>query len=509
MENFAMKKRGLLLAVLLCLVVSSCCAGQVTLLSGQKEYYFLTGEDAVLPLTLNNTYDHDVTGVLRYSTVAEKPGGNATIVQGKTFTLFTGQRSYLLPVGRSETPLICQSDIVFLYPDDGGRRATLDDIIVHFVKSQSEVQINQSPQESIDSPDPEAGSSNSMSTSGATTPAADPLRMVQNNQVRQDITSLQQQIQKEDADSQRRKKEFLSLLMQDSTISEIDRSLVKEGFELRVPEVSPVTNRSGNFSFSYEKKGQSAVVFGSVDEGRFLFADESSGSTIPLPDLLRNNETFRSYENELAAGGFLQNATLMQYTPERIAVNLTYGDAKNRFTHLKVMIVNGTIISIERETMEELSTYLVPFLSVLLICLLSGGILFLGRRLPRSPPPAVETSAPELLQSGYRQIAESMLDEAGELARQDRYPDAYARAGQALRFVLSHTMSDGNELTNEEAAHMLSLHSVENDRIIKTLERCSMVAFAKTPPDPEEFRGILKCVRDLLASEDRRDTIQK
>jgi hypothetical protein len=503
MEDPAMKRRALLLALLFFLIISPCCAGQVTLLAGQKEYYFLTGEDAALPLILNNTYDHDITGVLRFSSAAESPGGNATkTVQEKTFTLFTGQRSYLLPVGRSATPRVLHCDIVFVYLENGGRRASLEDILVHYVKTPSEIRVNQNPQESTDSPDPAAGLTGS-SVSGSPTPSADPREKVQNSQVPQDVKSLQQQLQKEDADSGRQKKEFLSLLMLDPTISAIDRSLVDEGFALTGPEVYPTTtNRSGNFSFSYAMKSQSAVVRGSVDDGSFLFADESSGSTIPLPALLRENETFRTWESDLAASGFSPNATMVQYTPGRIAVNLTYADAKNRFLHLKAAIVNGTLTALERDTVEEPSPHVVAVLSVLLICLLSGGILFLGRRLPRSPPREVETSAPDPVQPGYRQIAEKMVDEAGELARQGRYPDAYARAGQALRLVLSHTMSDGQELTTGEAFRLLSLHGAGDARIAEMLGRCSMVAFAKDTPDPEEFQGILKGIRDLLVPED-------
>jgi hypothetical protein len=494
-----MNKRGILFAVLICLLISPCCAGEVTLLSGQKEYYFLTGEDAALPLILNNTGDHDISGVLRFITVAEKSDGNATrTVQEKTFTLFTGQRSYFLPVGRSDTPFILHSDIVFLYPDNGGRKISLEDIIIHFVKSPGEIQVNQSLQKSTDSPDPEAGSSGSMSVSGSTSPSADPLQKLQNNQIQQDLKSLQQQIQQEDADSLRQKKEFLSLIMQDSTIAAINRSLVNDGFELSDPGVSPITNISGNFSLSYEKKSQSAIVYGSVDEGRLLFADESSVSTIPLPDLLSGNETFGSYESELAQSGFWRNTTVIHFTSGGVTVNLVYGDTKNRVLHLKAAIVNGTITSIERETPGEPSPLLIPILSVVLICLLSGGIILLSRRLPRSSPPEVEKSGPEVIQSGYQTAAEMMLNEADLMATRGLYPDAYARAGQVLRFVLSHRMSDGRELTNEDIAHVLSPQGIGNDRITETLDRCSMVAFAKDTPDPEEFKRVLAFIRDFM-----------
>ncbi len=175
--------------------------------------------------------------------------------------------------------------------------------------------------------------------------------------------------------------------MRDPTINAINRTLVNDGFELAVPDVVPVTKTSGNFSFSYQKKSQSAVVQGSVDQGRFLFADESSESSIPVPDLLRDNETFRTYESELANSGFGRNATRMQYTPGKVSVTLAYGDPKGRVTHINAAITNGTVSGIERETISEPSPFLIPALSVMLICLLSGGVVVLSRRIRPSTLP--------------------------------------------------------------------------------------------------------------------------
>jgi hypothetical protein len=501
MEDPAMKKRGILFVVLLCLILMPSCAGQIIIQSAQKDYYFLTGEDAVLPLTLNNTYSHDIPGVLRSTTVAENPGGSGTTVQEKAFTMFTGQRLYLLPAGRSDTPLTLHAGIVFFTPENGGRRASLDDIVIHFVKDPADIQAIGNPQEGTDSPDPSAVSAGSMSVPGKTNPPADPLQRLQNNQPR-DMQSLQQQMQKDDAELLRQKREFLSLLMLDPTIASLDRSLVNAGFALTGPEVSPLTNTSGNFSFSYEKESQSAVVHGSVDEGRLRFADESSRSTVPLPEVLRDNATFRTLERELETSGFLRNATLVHATPGAVMVNLTYGDTKSRVIYLNAAIANGTITSIGQETLSEPSLFPVPLLSVVLICLLSGGILILSRRLPRATLPAAEPPGPEPAPPLYRTLAATMLDEADAMADQGLFPDAYARAGQVLRLILSHEMSDGREMTNEEVFRMLSRHYAGDDRRVLLLERCGRVAFAKESPDPEEFKRMLKFLRRLLTPEE-------
>jgi hypothetical protein len=498
-----MKTQGVILFLLACLVVSPCWAGQVTLLSGQKDYYFLSGEEAALPLTLNNTYDHDIKGTLRFITLAEQPGGNATrALQERTFTLFTGERSYLLPAGRSGEPAVLHCDIVFLYNENGGRKAALEDIVVHFVKSPEEIVVNQSPQESTDAPDTAAESEGTLSVSGSSPPSSDPLRRLQNNQMQPDLQSLQQQIRQEDAASLLLRKEFLSLLMQDPTISAINRSLTTNGFRLVDPGVSPLTNVSGNFSLAYDKSGQAGVVHGSADEGVLLFADESGGAAIPIPDLLNANERFRSAESDLVQGGFARTTSWMYYTPGEVVVNLTYGDAKNRTLHLDAVIVNGTVTAIERGSFSEPLPLLLTVLSIGLIALLFGGIIFLGRRVRPSPLPVAEKPVPEERRNGYRETAETMRAETEEMAAGGCYPAAYARAGQALRLVLSHRMSDGRELTNEEAVRLLS-GETGNEQITTTLERFSMVAFAKDTPDPAEFAGMLKCSRDLLGSRER------
>lgn len=504
-----MKRSWILSVVFLCIIVLPCCAGQVTLITPQKEFYFLTGEEAALPLTLNNSCDHDITGVLRFSTVAEKEGGNATMtLQEKTFTLFTGTRLYLLPAGRAATPRVLRGDIIFLYPDNGGRRASLENIIIHFVNTTEEIRADRDLQESTDMPDKAAGSAG-MSVSGSTAPSADPLQKVQNNQPGQDIAGLQQQLQQEDAASLRQKKAFLALLLQDPVIAQINGSLVQDGFSPGGTEVFLDTDISGNFSLSYEKQARPAVVRGSVGNGSLLSADESSQSPVPLPVPLSENGTFRLFERELAENGFARNTTLMYYTPGVVTVNLTYTDAGNHITILKAVIVNGTITGIDRETPDQFSALLAPFLSVVLVCLLFAGILYLGRRLPRSPSPEPEKPGPGENRPGYRTIAEMMLIEAGVLAKSGFRADAYARAGRALRFILSHRLGDGRELTNEETLRMLSSGGTGNDRAAEILGRCSTVAFAKGTPDPEEFAGILIFTRDLLASEEMREKIRE
>ncbi len=498
-----MKGPGIVFLVLICLFTLSCCAGEIALLSPQKEYFFLTGQESALPLTLNNTYGHDITGLLRFSTASENGGSGAAVtMQEKTFTVFTGKRPYLLPAGRSEAPLVLRGDIVFLYPDNGGRRASLEGIVIRFVNNTAELRADADPQESTDMPDPAAGSAG-MSVSGATSPPSDPLQKVRNNQPGQDITGLQQQLRQEDEESLRLKKAFLSLVMQDPVIAGIDRSLSQEGFSPAGSDAVPDTGIAGNFSLSYEKQGRPAVVRGSIANGSLLFADESSGIRVPLPAPLPENATFRSFERELAGAGFSRNTTLVHYTPGAMTVNLTYGDAGGRTALVKAVIASGTITGIERRVPEELPPYLVLVLSLAFICLLFGGIVFLARRLPRSPPPKPEKPVPEPGRpAGYRTEAGMLLDEAETMAEKGLFPGAYAGAGRALRLVLSHRMGDGREITNEEALRLLATRGAGGGQAGALLGRSSEVAFAKGTPDPEEFSGILKFIRDLLASED-------
>lgn len=497
-----MTDRILICAVLFCLVIPSCYACQVTIRAEQDEYYFLTGEEAALPLTLANSCSHDITGMLRTVMVPEHAGLNGTpaetTVQEKTFTFFSGQRSYLLPAGRSVTPLVFHSTISFSYPENGGRRAELEDIAVHFVLTPAEIRVNRSPKESTDFPDPAAGAGG-ISAPGSAKPPADPLGKVLDNQVRQDVQGLQQLLQDEDAESLRRKQEFLALLMSDEIIAGIDRSLIGNGFTLAGTGVSPVTNISGNFSLTYEKAHGRARVSGSIDEGRLLVADESSGGSIPLPDALRENETFRIFERERETGGFVRNETRIHYTSGGMTVNLTYGDAKNQYAYLRAAIVNGTITDIRQDGPGEPSPYLVPVLPVAVVCLLSIGILYLGRRLPRQPVP--EAEYPGFACDGrpaFLTIAETLLDEACLMAERGEYPGAYARAGRSLRVIVSHTRGDGGEMTNEDIALLPGSRDPGDDRMIRLLDRCSRVAFAQATPDPNEFEEIRKFVQNLL-----------
>jgi hypothetical protein len=499
-----MTRTGFLLVLLFCLVVSSCAAGDVTIRAEQRDFFFSTGTDAGIPLTLNNSYGHDIKGMLRFTTTAELPGGNDTrTLQEKAFTLFAGQRSYLLPAGRSDRPASFRCDIAFVYNDLGGRKATLNGIGVHFVENASAIRAVTDPQESTDLPDVQADPKGAPSGSGSP-PASDPFGNQQNSQIGQDMEGLREQLQEEDAVSRKVSEEFLSVLLREPTVAGVNRSLVSDGFRLTDPMVSPVTNLSGNFSFSYDRNGRSATLQGALDQGVLLFADAYSAGILPVPDILSGNATFRSWESELGQDGYLRSGSRIHFRPGAVIVNLTYENAENRMLQLDAAIINGTITELGRRAVAEPVPFLMPVLSGALIIVLSGGILFFGRRIRTSPGLSEAEPVKEEPRSGTAEAAEMMLRNAEAMAAAGDWPDAYAIAGRALRLFLSRTRGDGTEITSEEAAELLSPGDRKND-ISGALGRCSTVAFAKSTADPEEFRKIVARIRSTLVSGDARE----
>src|SRR5271169_5175021 len=70
-------RSGKIVAVLLLVVfffTTAVSAAEVTLSTPRSEYYVPTGEEAVIPLTIVSTYDHDITGTLKQSIVLVNPG---------------------------------------------------------------------------------------------------------------------------------------------------------------------------------------------------------------------------------------------------------------------------------------------------------------------------------------------------------------------------------------------------------------------------------------------------
>lgn len=478
-------------------------AGTITLSTPQSDYYVQTGEEAVIPLTIVSTYDHDVTGTLNLVTIPENsgntgPGARNTSVQTRAFSAFTDQRTVSLAAGKSDVPADYLLKVSFSYQDAGERSSTLGGIGIHFVTSLENTQKNQVSLVSTDTATPATGTSSSGSAPPNNPGAQSMSAKLQNNQMPQDTSALRNQVAGETNQSGTEKDELLGYIEADPIMASLNRSLAGAGFVREKTDITPVSNRSGSFLLTYSSGTKSAVIRGSVNETHIPFAEESSWDLIPLPDALLDNTSYREYGSRVAEKGFMPNQTRINVTPDRQTVDLTYSDSQNRILKVNAEVQNGTVTAFEGDSPDNPLAVAGPVIALTSVLLLSAGIWYLARFRQKDMPVTAETAHEPELTVSPGEIARHLLGEAESDAARGNYPEAYRKTGRALRIFLSHEISNGDELTSRELERLIGASTGNTEKIRGILDRCLSVGFAKDTPKPGEFQDMIEYCRILL-----------
>ena len=119
-------------------------SGDITFSVDQKDYYFRTGEDAIIPLHIENTYGKEINGILSYSYTQEINRGGMYMSysnsQSTTFSVKKGKTTQGLNFGTSDNPATLDIDLKFVYTEKESRVVNLEGIRIHFVSDESQKQ---------------------------------------------------------------------------------------------------------------------------------------------------------------------------------------------------------------------------------------------------------------------------------------------------------------------------------------------------------------------------------
>lgn len=499
----------LLLLVISFFVIVPISAAEVTFSTPHTEFYVLTGEEGSIPLTIASTYDHDVTGTLEMiMTVANSSGGEvspAKSVQAREFAAFTGERTVTLSIGKSDSPGDLLLDINFDYAEGGGRTVALHGIIVHFVAGIEDTGEDSGPLVSTEMANPNAGQGQGQGGTAPTTnqQAGDPEAVLQNNQMAGDISALREQLAEEMNRSRMREDELLGYVMADPLIRSLVEPLEDAGFTVVETDITPVTNVSGDFLLTYASGREGAMIQGSLRDREVLVAEESSDALVPLPGALQDNTTYQEYGGRVAENGFVRSRTVMNATPDKMAVDLTYVNTQDRAIHLRATIINGTLTEIEGDNPDDPWSFAASFLPFMMVLLISAGIWYLARTWPDNPPHALEDSGESRSSMTHREAVLQLLDEASEDAAGGSYASAYRKTARALRVYLSHEAGDGRELTNDESERLIGCYAANREKIQTLFDGCRRVGFAKATPDPGELQEMIRFTRALVSEKSR------
>jgi hypothetical protein len=510
------KSAVLLICLLLAPMVCS-AGGDITFFLPKDEYYFLTGEQAVIPLNMSNSYDSNIGGTLGYSITQESNTGSMHFSNSRSgsqsLTIPAGDSVISLNFGSSNDPETLTVSLDFNYDDDGGRIVSLDNILIHFVEEEPDSEQSEPMQSSSE----EASSSSTQQATDPFTQQQEEMQRMmeqmfnqqsspqnsrqamQNNQMDQDTAALKEQMEQQMQKQQAMQEEFRQQVASDQDFRNATRNLSEMGYNMTDFSSNPSSNESGTFSATYENQnGETASIQGEMENGTMKSMQvDSAEDRQGLRDILAQNEDYRKYAEQLEEDNFTETNATFSRNGNTTDLQINYENPEGEQARIDAEFVNDTVESVELTRDEENN----PYPLYLLILLAGLGLAYMAYRkysTGRPEEPAIEEIPQPAEVFDYKTEAGKLLDRAVLLYEEKRVKDAYGTAAQALRLYLGCRHGLSREVTNAELLEYLKAKRIKAEEAERCLRLCSMVEFAKYVPEDDEFGEMTAVIGDIM-----------
>ena len=491
-------------------------SGDITFSVNQKDYYFKTGEEAIIPLNIENTYGKQIDGMLTYTYTQEiNQGGmhmSSSNSQSTSFSVKDGETTQGLNFGTSDSPSELDINLKYVYTEKESRVVNLDGIKIHFVSDENKKQNQQNKQSSSSE---EYTQSQQTQNSGQ-----DPFsqmqqqinqmmnnnqkpqnskQALQNNQMDQDSSALKQQMQKQVKEQEAMKQEFQKQLAQNHDFQKEHQELLNQGYNLTNANVNPSSNNTGDFELDYQNKsGEQASLKGHMENGEMQsLQKDTPESRQKMLNQLQQNKQFQEYQKQLQKQGYSKQNTEVSQEQDKTNVKVNYMNKNNETATISADIVNKTVQNVELQKAEkEKQNY---FWILLILLLLAVLVYFAYKKLKKKS--SQETNVVEKKKEkpfDYKSESIKLLDESKKLFRQKQYKDAYGTAGQALRLFLSYENKLNKEITNDEIINYLRHHKQRFKEVKECFDLCSLVEFAKYKANKKDFDKIINHAKKII-----------
>jgi len=508
-----MNKLGLVL-FLLVIPFPLVFAEDLVMYVDQSEYYFKVGEDAVIPLEIENNYGRQISGMLQYTITQQVMQSNTQIsssnTQASTFTINDGNQTGSLNFGTSTSSSTLTVNLNFIYNDDGNQmNVSFDPITIYFVSDESQ---KNNEQNRMQSSSQQSSSQNNPPNQQQSlqqkldelmnqqSPQAQDLQQrLQNNQLAQDSNSLKKEIQQQLQEENNLKKEFEKQLVSNEDFQKSHQQLLQQGYNATNANLNPISTSTGDFEVDYEnEQGKWAKVQGSMVNGTLTdIQNQTQEQQDSLLSKLRENSTFQEYEKQLASEGFTEQSLEFTFDKNMTSISLEYQNKEFQTATINAEFENDELMKVHLEKPPKDYSYLYPFLMVIPVGIFLY-VLYKKLKIKKkaSVKPVISKSLPKKFD--YILASNNLIQKAKDDFQEKQYKDAYEKVNQAIRLFLSYDLKLNKEITNE----VILLHLVNTKYSVNNIERCfklcSLVEFAKHNPDKKEFDEMITLAENLF-----------
>ncbi len=497
--------KRILISILL-IIVLPLAAADISLSLDQNEYYFNTGEPAIISLHTNNTYNKTLNGMLSYTITQEiNQGGfqySSSNTKSASFPIDKGKSTVSLDFGSSNSPITLAVAMDYSYTETEPREVRLEPIKIHFIGNSTQ---KQSPQNKVSSSSQKAQSQFAKQSQqmqqlmnqmmgNQQAQQQPPEQRLQNNQLSQDSSALKQQMQKQLQAQQQMKQQFQKSLAQNEEFQREHQQLLNQGYNLTNANLNPTSNNSGEFELNYQNKsGAQASLKGSMQDGRLQsLLKDSPTIRQQMLDKLQQNKEFQKYQQGLQEKGYAQQNAEFSQSVNKTEIKVNFKNKQNETAAIKAEIINNTVKNVSSAEKKSKNSRSFWWLLVLLAIPLAYWA---------HAKKKTKTEAPKQIKEppfDYKAAALSLLSEANEHFIKKEHKEAYGKAGQALRLFLSYENKLNKELTNDEILYYLKKHKKPYKEARQCFNLCSLVEFAKYEANKKDFNKILEFAKQVI-----------
>ena len=482
----------------------------------QKDYYFKTGEDALIPLNMTNTYGKEIDGLLTYTYTQEINQGNMRMSssnsQSTNFLVKEDKSTQIINFGTSDAPSILKINLKFTYAENESRVINLEGISIHFVSDESQKQNQQNQQSS-------SSQSNSATSNPQNSAKQDPFsqmqqqlnnmmnqnsagqnnnqqqssqQALQNNQMNQDSSALKKQISKENQEQNEIKKNLGDQIANNQDFQKEHQKLLNKGFNATSLDINPSSNNSGSFEVNYQdQNGNKASLKGNINDSQISNLQKDTPETRnQIINQTQSNKQFQKYNKKLQDEGYTPTQTEINTVSNKTTVQSNYVNEQNETAKITTNIINNTVKNVK---LEENKTAKKSYLWFILILLLIIGayIYYVKHKKKNNNTDNKIINKKVVKLFNYKQEASTTLEQAKIEFENEHFKEAYGLVGQSLRLFLSYKNKLNKEITNDEIINFLRIKKLDYKKTKECFDICSLVEFAKYKANKKDFDKII------------------
>ena len=516
-------------------------AQDILLSTNQTDYYFKTGENAIIPIEINNTYGKQISGILQYTISQLINQGNIQLsnynTEKKSLSINEENNKISLDVGKSDTPSNFTVNLGFNYNENGNRIVPLGPIIIHFVSDESQKNTHQqNKMQSSSQPSTQSNQQDIFSQQqqqmeqglnelfgnqsdlfsqqqqqmeqklnellgNQQNQSQNQQQQLQNNQLAQDSNALKQQLDRQVQKQEQIKKEFEQKLFSNNEFLNRHQNLLKNGYNINASNLNAKSNDTGSFDIKYNNTtGKWATLQGNMKNGTMTNINEQSqDKQEKLLEKLKQNKSYQQFNSKLLTEGFSQNDIAFEANGNVTNVILKYEDQKQTNATITANFVNDEIrqVTLEDRNSNPLNLMLLIIIAVTVVSALC--IYFAIKKFKNKKSfTIIDTQLNPKLKS-FDHVIESkkLINEAIQYHDKGHYKEAFGTAGKSIRLFLSHDAGIKREITSEELIRLIPKDNYPINDIRECLKVTDLVEFAKLKATDYDFKKIISLFNKL------------